>query len=110
MRYLVDYELDADISYFKGDYDFVVDFIRRQYDQKGDSNALNKAMAEARSKSCFQLKFYDYLPDIRRLTTAQSHHRSVLERSNGAIFLKNVEIQVTVDGHHGQFTTRESTT
>ncbi len=112
VHYLVDYVLDEDESYFKGDDGFAVAIIRHKYQQLRPEDNWQKTLSDAQNRArtlkCFKLKYYDFLPDTRRLEQAEPFHRCVLERADGNLYLKNVPVQVKVDGHHGQFTTKET--
>lgn len=96
IHYLVDYELDPHKSFFKADAEFSFDFYHNFFNFDR-----NRARLSAH-EDCYQLKLFNYtIPD------STTPDEITLLNSNGTYLLKNVPLAVRIDGHHGQFTTRE---
>ncbi|KAJ6641963.1 hypothetical protein Bhyg_06908 [Pseudolycoriella hygida] len=96
--YLVDYELDRDNSFFKPNSEFAYNLYH--YVLGLEENA---ARTLSQRNQCMALASFDYTKPFAEA----SGDDVTLFQENGRLLLKNVPLQVRIDGHHGQFNTHE---
>lgn len=98
IHYLVDYELDRENSFFKPNAEFAFNLYHYVFKLERDA-----ATTLSKRNTCFALKSFDYTKPF----AAASGDEVTLHQKDGKLLLKNIPLKVRIDGHHGQFNTKE---
>lgn len=96
--YLIDFELDEEKPFFKAKFPFVFYIYHPFFNLDIDT-----ATKLSQQNYCFSLKSFNYTEPY---TTASGDEVTLL-KTDSRLLLKNIPLQVRIDGHHGQFNTHE---